>query len=44
MLSGGAQKFVIGLLMLFACSVLIILLKTIWLRKRIGKSEELEAA
>lgn len=34
MLSGGAQKFVIGLLILFACSVLIVLLKKVWAQRK----------
>lgn len=34
MLTGGAQKFVLGLLIVFACSVLALLLKNIWSQKK----------
>lgn len=47
MLTGGAQKFVLGLLIVFACSVLAILLKNVWSqKKKLSKtvsSEPLEA-
>lgn len=37
MLTGGAQKFVLGLLLLFACSVLALLLKKLYGRRRLSE-------
>lgn len=40
MLSGGAQKFVLGLLILFACSVLAVLLRKVWSKRQANPARE----